>query len=207
MLDWMDFFVTAFIASVGLYLANSFRRHQRLKIADQRLEAYRALWELMEVARPTRIDEDCPVERGGPLTQGEARSLYRAMTHWYYGSGNGMLLPDETKRVYLEAKRRLAGFAAGSEDWMGGGERRIRELSLLRTQMKVDLAIYGMHYFEGMEEGDANSEFLRSAHIEPQGWARPGRDRRRKRATEAVRRILARLRPSGAETGTESATG
>jgi hypothetical protein len=32
------------------------------------------------------------------------------MTHWYYGSRNGMLLPDVTKRFYLEAKKRLGAF-------------------------------------------------------------------------------------------------
>jgi hypothetical protein len=206
MLGWMDFIVGALIAVIGLWLGASFHRQQRLKIADQRLEAYRALWELMEVARPTRTDEDNPVEKGGPLTQKEALSLYKKMTHWYYGNGNGILLPDETKRLYLEAKKRLAGFAAGSEDWMGGGKRRIRELSLLRTQMKVDLAIYGMPFIVGMKDED--DEFLRAADINPLGWASPLIEPRITRLKKAPAAVWARFRrssPDGA--GTESTTG
>jgi hypothetical protein len=29
------------------------------------------------------------------------------MTEWYFGSGNGLLLTDETKNLYLRVKKRL----------------------------------------------------------------------------------------------------
>jgi len=175
--------ITSLIAVVGLYLAHSLRRQQALKIAEERTNAYRELWELTELARPTRLAAE---ERGGdlagkgedglrgtgPITQAEASSLYRSMTHWYFRSGNGMLLPEVTKRLYLEAKRRLGAYAVGGgHDWEREGARRIDELSLLRTQMKSDLAIFGTPYFGEPDEDD--EAFLRAAHIDPDRWARP----------------------------------
>jgi hypothetical protein len=175
--------ISSLIAVAGLYLAHSLRRQQTLKIAEERTNAYRKLWELMELARPTRLeaaerdgDLESDGEDGllgtGPLTRIEASSLYRSMTHWYFQEGNGMLLPDLTKELYLEAKRRLGAYAVGGEqDWKREGERRIDELSLLRTQMKSDLAIYGVPY---LGEPDAEDKaFLRAAHIDPDRWARP----------------------------------
>ncbi len=94
------------------------------------------------------------------------------MTHWYFHEGNGMLLREETKELYLEAKRRLGSYAAGGgQDWEREGERRIRELSLLRTQMKSDLAIYGIPYVG--EPGPDDKAFLRAAHIDPDRWDQP----------------------------------
>lgn len=57
----------------------------------------------MEVARPTRV-KDVNVDTEGPLKREEARKLYLEMTHWYWGSGNGLLLPDDTKELYLKVK-------------------------------------------------------------------------------------------------------
>ena len=54
--------ITSLIAIVGLYLAHSLRRQQTLRIAEERTNAYRELWELMELARPTRLAAG---ERGG----------------------------------------------------------------------------------------------------------------------------------------------
>jgi hypothetical protein len=166
--------IESLIALTGLYLAHSFRRNHRLRIAEQRLESYRALWELMEVARPTRKQ---PWEGRRPLEREEAARLYNAMTHWYFGSGNGMLLTDRTKRLYLRAKERLGRYAASAgDDWRAGGFDRINELSLLRFQMKRDLDLYGVFYDE---ELDANGiELLTSAGIrDPDRWrARPWHD-------------------------------
>jgi len=162
--------VESLIAVVGLYLAHSFRRSQRLTIAEKRLGSYQALWELMEVARPTRLK---PWDAAGPLSPAEARDLYTAMTHWYYGHGQGMLLTDRTKTLYLRTKERLGAYSASAPaDWATEGERRIDELSLLRTQMKRDLDIYGVFYAEKLDEN--TESLLRSAHIDPERWlARP----------------------------------
>jgi hypothetical protein len=45
-----------------------------LKVAERRLDAYAKLWELTEVARPTRFKE-VSVDRQGPLRREEAREL------------------------------------------------------------------------------------------------------------------------------------
>jgi hypothetical protein len=41
------------ITVLGLYLTNSFRRQQRVKIAEQRVKSYSALWEITDDARPS----------------------------------------------------------------------------------------------------------------------------------------------------------
>jgi hypothetical protein len=173
--------ITSVIAVIGLYLAHSLRRQTSLKIAEQRIASYGELWKLMGVVRPTRLGEaersgalatDDAHSNVGPLTRDEASSLYRDMTRWYFDAGNGMLLTDTTKWLYLEAKKRLGDFAAGNDPgWEYEGERRINELSLLRLQMRSDLDIYGFSYFG--EPNDEGKAFLDAAGIDPRDWARP----------------------------------
>ena len=99
------------------------------------------------------------------------------MTHWYFGSGNGLLLPDPTKRLYLEVKARLGRYAEGSDkaDVEAGhspadeGTRRISEIGMLRAQTRADLDIYGLPYLTGVPDPD-EAELLRSAGIDPAGW-------------------------------------
>lgn len=134
-----------------------------LKLSETRLEAYSRLWEISGVAAPTRLDgwgDD------GYLLLDERRALWAAMTDWYYADGGGMLLTATTKDVYLNVKRNLicesselrpAGLAdrineelrlpAGHElEDKLRGTLAIRLISLLRTQLKSDLAIYGATY-------------------------------------------------------------
>src|SRR5437588_11994543 len=87
----LQIIVTSPITLTGLYLAYSFHRQQRLKVAEQRIEAYRRLWSVMEAARPSRLD---PPESAGPITAAQARTLYDDMTAWYFENGNGMLLTE-----------------------------------------------------------------------------------------------------------------
>lgn len=151
--------VTSVIALVGLYAANSLRRQQRLKIAEKRISAYRALWEVMEPARITRLDE----EGGqGPITPAEAVGIRKEMIHWYYAGGNGILLTQATKSLYLLACRRL--IAKGEND----GFQRMRELSILRTQMALDLDPFDVVFLPDYSD----SEFLSDAGIDPRRWAR-----------------------------------
>ena len=92
--------ITSLIAVVGLYFAHSLRRQQTLRIAEARTNAYRELWELMELARPTRLaagerggelagEGEDGLRGAGPLTQAEASSLYRSMTRWYFTRATG----------------------------------------------------------------------------------------------------------------------
>jgi hypothetical protein len=186
--------ITTLVALIGLYLAHSYRRQQRLRIAERRLDAYGQLWELTEVARPTRV-KDVSVDREGPLTREEARELYHELTHWYFRSGNGLLLPDATKRLYLKVKARLGAYAeddvASSDE---EGTRRIAELGLLRNQMRLDLDIYSVPYLSS--PGPESRDVLEAAGIDPEDWGTPPwRTRIADRIRQTVRHLAARLPP------------
>jgi mannose-6-phosphate isomerase-like protein (cupin superfamily) len=161
--------ITSLIAVIGLYLAHSFTRQQRLKIAEQRVGAYRKLWGQMLVARPSRTE---PPENKEPLTPAEAGDLYGKMTHWYFEGGNGMLLPHDTREMYLEAKGRLGRYAMERREPGSGkaGRQVTRHLSLLRSQMKNDLDIYGVFYFDALDPEDR--EFIRASGLDPERWGR-----------------------------------
>jgi hypothetical protein len=105
-MDVAELAITSAVAVIGLYLAHSFSRQQRLKIAEQRVEAYRKLWTHMLVARPTRLE---PPEQKGPLTAGEAAGLYGEVTTWYFDGGNGMLLPTTPGRCTSRRSGAWAG--------------------------------------------------------------------------------------------------
>jgi len=85
-MDVVSIVVSSLLAVVGLYFTHSLRRQQSLKVAEQRMAAYGALWELTKVARRTRVDQ---ADGSGPLKPAEARKLYRDMADWYYHAGTG----------------------------------------------------------------------------------------------------------------------
>lgn len=141
---------TACVAVYGARLANSYRRQLDLKTSERRIQAYAALWAMLRVASPSRPE---------PMSEAERNDLFEQVTDWYYTDGNGMLLTDKTRQLYLKAKENLrcsadelfpASLCAEAhrrdfgehERWRSEISRR--QLSLLRTQMKADLAIYGM---------------------------------------------------------------
>jgi hypothetical protein len=150
---------TLIVTVVGLWLAYNYRRQMALKLSETRLDAYSRLWAITGVAAPTRLDgwgDD------GYLQLDERRELWASMTDWYYANGGGMLLTAVTKEVYLNVKRNLvcewselcpAHLAARIElpadhelvDKVRG-ILAIKLISLLRTQLKCDLTIYGPTY-------------------------------------------------------------
>jgi hypothetical protein len=168
--------VTSLIALVGLWLAHDLRRNQRLKVAELRVGAYRELWRLMGDARVGRGQAFDP-HQSSPFSRSEALALYDKMTRWYFDKGGGLLLTNDTKDIYLEAKARLGNYARG----IGGSEkvegaRRVRELSLLRTQMKYDVGILGLFFFRELKKEDR--EFLAIAAADESGhpdWEFPKR--------------------------------
>jgi len=140
---------TACVAVYGARLANSYRRQLDLKTSERRIQAYAALWALLRVASPTRSE---------PMSEAERHDLFERVTDWYYTDGNGMVLTDKTRQLYLKTKANLrcsddelfpASLCAQAHRREFGDLERWRselsrqQLSLLRTQMKVDLAIYG----------------------------------------------------------------
>lgn len=102
------------------------------------------------------------------------------MSRWYFRDGNGMLMTANTRQLYFGVKNNL--IAEGEELQPERARRRLdelsdddascergalamRQLSLLRTQMKSDLAIYGHIYGEAITEEDR--DLLRLRKLDP----------------------------------------
>lgn len=161
-----DLIITAALAIVGLYLAHSYRRQIALRVAERRLSTYAALWDKMGVATPVRI---VAWNVSQPLTAKEREELFRAFTAWYFEDGNGMLVGDSTRTIYLRVKdnlvcpieyyqpqsirEKLQKLLPEEQD-KARGTLAIRQLSLLRTRMKADLSIYGVPYHSNLDEDD-----------------------------------------------------
>lgn len=142
---------TTIAALYAARLASSYRRQLDLKTSEARMEAYAALWALFRVAAPTRPQ---------PMSEAERLDLFEQTTDWYYAKGNGMLLTAQTRQIYLKAKlnlrcpddqlfppslrTELPPDPVDRERWRG--QLSQDQLSLLRTQMKADLAITGKVY-------------------------------------------------------------
>jgi hypothetical protein len=158
---------TIILTGVGVFLVHNWRRQLELKMVDKRLEAYSSLWEEMEIASPMRLQG---LERK-PLSEKERFELYDKFTSWYYENGNGMLILSNTRNLYLQVKENLICPVEKFEpelsrkrlkkiSWSTDrydrlrGELSIRQLSLLRTRMKADLAIYGIYFFGNLTPED-----------------------------------------------------
>jgi hypothetical protein len=167
----LDFIGSLAIAAATLVLAvvtglfaHSYRRKMAIELAESRRIAYSRLYELTGLAAHTRLDLE---GTEGALSPEDRESLYGELTTWYYRDGNGMLLNTETRNVYLKAKRNLLcdprrvkpdglldlisedlsrDRASPLDNDTLRGIMSIRQLSLLRTQLKSDLAILGDAY-------------------------------------------------------------
>lgn len=160
---WASVSATVVVAVVGFVLARRIDRDMRLRVAERRLVAYERLWAAMRPASP--YDPPPHQDARGRLTA--------ALTDWYYANGDGMLLPASTRSVYLRAKdnlvcpldrlepaaarRRLAELPEQDRDRERGLLSQ-RQLSLLRTQMKGDIAVFGRPY--GPSLGVEDVDFL-----------------------------------------------
>jgi hypothetical protein len=206
--DVVGALVTLVVGFASVFFAYNYRRQLALRAAERRIDAYGALWTAMHVARPTRKDIN-----GEVITAAERRELEAQMSLWYFTGGSGMLLTQDTRQMYFANKRNLVcadvnvtpavardqilereGRAA--REW-ARGELAMRQLSLLRTQMKADLDIYGRVYGEKL--GPTDIAFIRACGLDPgrRPW-RPSRlDRLRGRK---------QLSPKGDENNESPAT-
>jgi hypothetical protein len=103
--------------------------------------------------------------RGAPLTPIERSQLFNKLTDWYYDGGQGMLLTEPTRNIYLRAKKNLtcpieelvpeslAEQVARDGDAVRG-QASIDQLSLLRTSMRADIRIYTQPYDEELSRED-----------------------------------------------------
>lgn len=193
-MNWFIGVATVFVAAVGLWLTNSYRRQVTLKLSQTRLEAYSRLWEITGFGAPTRLEgwgDD------GYLRLEERRDLWTAMTDWYYANGGGMLLTSTTRNVFLNVRHDLvcessALHPPGLDDQIKRclptgqelddkvrGTLAIRLVSLLRIQLKSDLAIYGSDYSGRLNEYERfflkhSNVKLRSRAWQPQLRGTPG---------------------------------
>jgi hypothetical protein len=180
---------TLVVTAAGLWFAYSYSRQMALKLSETRLQAYSRLWQISGVAAPTRLDgwgDD------GYLLPNERRALWAAMTDWYYADGGGMLLTATTKDVYLDVKHNLIcessglrplgladrineelGLPAGQElDDQVRGTLAIRLISLLRTQLKSDLAIYGATYSGKLNDCERLFLLQSGVNLRSKAWAK-----------------------------------
>ena len=157
--DWASVAVTVLLGVVGLVVARNIRRDVQLRVTERRLIAYERLWALMRVVSPYNPPPDS-------VTRSK---LHEAFTDWYYAHGDGMLLEQGSRSVYLAAKdnlvrplsaltptisrHRLEALDEEDLDRQRGLLSR-RQISLLRTQLKSDLAIYGRPYGPPLDEED-----------------------------------------------------
>lgn len=136
-----------FIGFVGLWLAHNYRRQVRLKLAEHLFVSYRKLWE------HTRIVS----ERGKVPDPENRRQLAEKMEAWYYENGHGLLVPPATRKLFIAVRLLLTASPAQAEpaslrDSLLAAKPDmvepmlacacIRFTSVLRTQLKQDLAIY-----------------------------------------------------------------
>lgn len=171
-----------FLALVGLYLANNYRRFIKQKISSARIVSYGRLWELTAVAAPMRKKAWHIGKGTGFLSLEERKELYAATTDWYFSEGNGMFLGNSTRNMYLIAKHNIlcpdAELKPESlakkvleipelEREKKRSELTTRQFSLLRHKMRVDLAVYGSSFFDSLNQEDR--AFLK--HCKEKWWA------------------------------------
>lgn len=177
---WAQLAGTVFLGFVGLWLAHNYRRQIRLKLAERQVESYMRLWSMTAVASP---------ELTSPLDQTARRQLYDEMVRWYFTDANGVYLSAATRNLFVAVRSNLVRPVAAMQPPTLASElsrlsaedaecRRgcvsIRQVSLLRTQLKTDLAMHtGFDYFSTLRPDDR--AFLRSCGLSL--WRRPWRRR------------------------------
>jgi hypothetical protein len=173
--DVLGIAATLIVGVATIFFAYGYRRQLGIRTAERRIGAYGDLWSLTYVARPSRH-----MAEGSVLTDDERRELWVDMSKWYFRAGNGMLMTESTRALYFtvkdnlladgealepqRARRRLAALSGGELAW-ARGKLAMDQLSLLRTQMKSDLDIYGRHYGDPPDDEDA--DLLRVAKLNP----------------------------------------
>lgn len=138
---------TVALGLVGLWLAHSYRRQVKMRIAEQMLRAYSTLWELTDAAH----------WESAILHAADREKLAIAMERWYYKDGAGMLMKSQTRELFVAIRHNLCVPAAelkpaslarsvGQLSVVDGQAQRScatrRYFSLLRSQLKADLAMY-----------------------------------------------------------------
>lgn len=97
----------------------------KIEVLLPRLDAYKTLWELTYIVRPTRKDR---------IKDEEKAKLEEDLTSWYYKNGQGIFLSLEAGRLWRSARRSLSS----------DSDEEIKEaFSALKTQLKTEIKVYG----------------------------------------------------------------
>ena len=176
--DWATVVVTGGLGLAGLYFANSVKRRARQdldrEVAEKRFAAYGAMWTHMMRASPMSAVELAQPSRTGSVADAgdeqhdagtlDRDQLFKDLTDWYYRDGNGMLLSRDARNIYLTAKANLVcapdkflpakARAAVASDDAERDRLTIRQLSLLRTAMRGDIAIFTTPWGSALTEED-----------------------------------------------------
>lgn len=189
--DWATIAVTAFLGVVTIFVGLSIHLKRRQEIAavvtQRRYEAYSTLWALIPYS--PELQELQPNQRLKPEDRDD---LFDKMTAWYYGSGRGMMLGDDTRGIYLAAKKNLICKVeefvpqAARGQIRGSDEERtkqcVRQLSLLRSAMRADFEVFGKPW--GREVNDRDREFILECGARPSRLMRSRSARLRERLRE-----------------------
>ena len=181
MSDWVGILVTFALGLAGLSVFFRTRQETAAKVAEGRLEAYKALWKATAPA--------APMEAGLRMPQLDAAgrsTLYDALTAWHFVDGHGLLLSAGTRALYLTAKLNLVcevdefqpaalrprlGALLPADLDRERGRLSVRQLSLVRTAMRADPAIFAKPRGRRLTEEDR--AFLRACGVSL--WRRPWR--------------------------------
>jgi hypothetical protein len=188
---------TLIVGFATVFFAYSYRRQISLQTAQRRIDAYGALWTAMHIARPTRMSI-----KGEVLSASERVELEEEMSAWYFNQGHGMLLTRDARQMYFAvkenlvaklddvqpeiARRRISALESDEACQRERGKLSMRQLSLLRTQMKADLDIYGRIF--GLPPTEEDRAFLRYCALNPdkRPWRRSRLERLRGGEPEVV---------------------
>ena len=192
--DWASVVVTGGLGLAGLYFANSLKRRARQdldrEVAEKRFAAYGSMWTHMIKASPMNAIELAEASHTGSLAdagnaQDDGRMIDRGqlfddLTDWYYKDGNGMLLSQDTRNIYLAAKANLVcapdkflPARARAAVAKGDSERDrliVRQLSLLRTAMRGDIAIYTAPWGSALTDEDLSFLYACGVDVSRNPW-------------------------------------
>ena len=119
----LQILVTLIIGGIGAYFSYNYRIQTRLKVLELRIEAYRELFAVTEIASPTRLG------RGAQLSEQDAKKLGKDIYSWYYENGHGLLMPNRTRQHLQWLQRTLQGEPVEEVP----ADPLLREVSKLRT--------------------------------------------------------------------------
>jgi hypothetical protein len=178
--DWAGIATTGVLGAAGLYFANSVRRRTQADldhaVTEKRFAAYGAMW--------TELEQAAAMSRGADV---DRDALFDALTRWYYDGGNGMLLTQDARSLYLTAKNNLV---CPADEFLPARTRAdvarseaerlrhvVRQFSLLRTAMRADIRLYTTPWGSALTDDDVAFLLACGVDIGQEPWRRslPGR--------------------------------